>query len=141
MNGLKKVYINFDIVFIAALLLIFAGGAAGFIISGKNTANNSGAESNLNRERELLTRIGEFEQREREYLERERERTTRENNRIERERERIKRTADQLTAIRGLDRRSGYLLQELEQEINILASYFRDSCDIIGNHPDNLGCE
>ena len=141
MNESKKVYINFDIVFIVALLLIFAGGVAGFIISGKNSANNSGAESNLNRERELLTRIGEFEQREREYLERERERATRENNRIERERARIERTAEQLATLRQLDRRSGGLLQEFAEEINILASYFRDSCNIIGNYSDNLGCE
>ena len=141
MNEFKKINVNsFAIIFIA-LLLVFAGGITGFIFGSTNPANSSGIESNLYRERELLKRIGEYEQRERDRVEAERIRIAAENSRIERERARIERTKTAIGAIRESDRRSGSLLQELEQEINILADYFRDSRNLIGDFSINLGSE
>jgi hypothetical protein len=50
------------------------------------------------------------------------------------ERERIERTEAQLRAIRGLDRRTGSLLQELAKEVDILADYFWDSRNELNNN-------
>jgi hypothetical protein len=116
-----------------------AGFCAGYyigsnVIGRADTGNSAGVEFNLDRERELLERIGEYELRER-------DRIAAENIRIDRERERVERTKAQLGAIRGLDRRSSSLLQELEQEAQILADYFRDSCDIIGYDINSPGSE
>lgn len=138
MNELKKINVNIIVVVIIAALFVLAGGITGFIIGGKNTVNSSGAESNLFRERELLTRIREYEQREQDRAVAERGRIAAENYRIARERARVERTAEQLAAIRLLDRRSGDLLQELVEEVNILESYFRDSYHIISDNFNNL---
>jgi flagellar basal body-associated protein FliL len=124
---------------VVIILFVCAGFGAGYwfgshVIGRTNTGNSAGVEFNLDRERELLERIGEYELRER-------DRIAAENSRIDRERERVERTKAQLGAIRKLDRRSSNLLQELEQEANILADYFRDSCDIINNELDTTGSE
>jgi hypothetical protein len=114
----EKNYRKFIIVFIVAFIL---GGAVGgglcFIIHSKNKPDNSGITEYQQRERTLLERIGEYQQREE-------ARTAREARRVEAERERIVRTETQLGAIRGLDRRSGDLLQELAEEVAILAGFF-----------------
>lgn len=116
---------SFIIICIAALLILPIS-IGSFFIGKTHSGNSAGIERNLDRERELLARIGEYEQREE-------ARIAREAERIAREGERIERTKIQLGAIRELDRRSGGLLSELEQEINILAGYFRDSVDGFNN--------
>jgi hypothetical protein len=131
----EKGYRNFIIVIVIfAIVFIFTGSIFSFYIGRADTGDNTGVESNLSRERDLLDRIGEYERRER-------ERIARENNRIERERERIKQTENAIRAIRNSDRRSGSLLQELEQEVSILADYFRRSCDIFADDLDNSRSE
>jgi len=125
------------IVFIA---IVFSGAIATgfwFIFDSKNKSDNRGVEYYQQRERELLARIGEYEQRESARIEVERIRAAREADRIRQERERITRTETQLTAIRGFDRRTGDLLQELAKEISILQDYFysskREYIDAINN--------
>jgi hypothetical protein len=127
---------NRDIIvcIIGALLICTTGFTGGYFIGKPHTGDSAGIERNLDRERELLARIGEYEQREA-------DRIARENERISAERERIERTKNAIGAIRGLDRRSGSLLQELEQEIDILADYFRGSIDRLGNGADLWGGE
>jgi hypothetical protein len=126
----EKINRNFIIVCIA-VFCIFAGFIAGYFIGRANTTDNTGIERNLDRERELLERIGEYEQRER-------DRIARENQRINAERDRIRRTEAAIRAIRQSDRRSSDLLQELAKETEILADYFRDSRDIVNNGVNNL---
>ena len=126
---------------IVAIGLVCAGGIGGFFFGRQHQTDSSGVGDNFARERELLARIGEFEQREQIRIEAERSRIAAENSRIERERERIERTAVAIGAIRESDRRSGSLLQELAAEIEILEDFFRGSWSIISNLPDNLGSE
>jgi hypothetical protein len=131
----EKGYRDFIIVIVIfTIVFVFTGAIFCYYIGRADTGDNKGIESNISRERELLERIGEYE-----YGER--ERITRENNRIERERERIKQTENAIRAIRNSDRRSGSLLEELEQEINVLAGYFRDSRDGLYNELNNTGSE
>ena len=134
MNEPKKVYISIFTVIIVAILLIFAGSIAGFIFGTKNSANSPGIERNLDRERELLARIGEYERREQARISAERIRIAAENTRIER-------TEIAIRAIRESDRRSGSLLQELEQEVNILENFFWDYYDIFSNYHNNMAGE
>jgi hypothetical protein len=130
----EKTNRNFIIVCIIGALLICGAGAVCYFLGQSHTGDSAGIERNLDRERELLARIGEYEQREA-------DRIARENERISAERERIARTEAAIGAIRGLDRRSGSLLQELEQEIDILADYFRGSVDRLNNGADLRGGE
>jgi uncharacterized protein YneF (UPF0154 family) len=119
---------------IAVLLLICTGFFGGYFLCRSHTADNTGIERNLSRERELLARIGEYEQREK-------IRIARENERINAERERIERTENAIRAVRGLDRRSGDLLQELAKEADILADYFRGSIDRLNSDMDRIRSE
>jgi hypothetical protein len=136
MNETSKGICIFIVVIIFFACAGFCTGyyIGGHVIGGTNTGNSAGIELNLDRERELLERIGEFERREE-------ERNRREAERIAAERERTERTEIAIRNIRKLDRRSSNLLQELEQEANILADYFRDSCDIIGYDINSSGSE
>lgn len=110
------------VIFIIVIILsVFVGGTAITIFNGANTGDNNGVEQYQQRERELLNRIGEYEQREQARVEAERIRITAENIRIERARERIERTEIAIRAIWEFDRRTGELLQELIEEIKILA--------------------
>jgi len=122
----KEINRNLFVVFVLALLLVFAGGIGGFFIGRANKSDNSRTEYDFSRERELLARIGEYERREA-------ARIAAENSRIERERVRIEQTEIAIRAIRESDRRSISLLQELEQEVNILANFFRDSCSFFNS--------
>jgi hypothetical protein len=133
-NNREMSNLDFTIFIFIAIVAFSAGYIGGHVDRKKDSGNSPGVETNLSRERELLERIGEYELRER-------GRIAAENSRINRERERVERTKAQLGAIRGLDRRSGGLLQELEQEANILADYFRDSCNIIGYNINSSGSE
>jgi hypothetical protein len=127
------------ILFLFLFVFISAGFCAGcwfggYVIGGTNTADSGGVESNLARERELLERIGEYQRREE-------ARVAREAGRIAAEGERIERTEAAIRAIRESDRRSGGLLQELAEEVGVLADYFRGSCDLITNGLNNPGGE
>jgi len=119
----KKIGIIVGIV----VLLILGVGIGAYQRGAADTRDNTRAETNTARERELLARIGEYEQRER-------KRIAAENSRIERERKRIERVKSAIATIRGLDRRSGDLLQELEQEIGILEDYFIGSERELGRY-------
>jgi hypothetical protein len=119
---------------IFAIILIFTGSIVGYYIGRADTGDNPGVESNISRERELLSQIGE-------YRIREEERNRREAERIAAERERFERTENAIGALRGFDRRSDSLHQQIEQEVEILASFFRDSRDLINNGLDNTGSE
>jgi hypothetical protein len=130
-KGCRNIIISIGIF---AIILIFTGSIVSYYIGRADTGDSTGVEFDPGRERELLERIGEYELRER-------DRIAAENCRIGRERERIERTKEQLGTVRELDRRSGDLLQELEREVNILADYFRGSCDLINNGLDNTGSE
>jgi hypothetical protein len=110
--NVKKICITAGIIVLFVLGLCF--GAYQF--GAKNARNSTGITGNTEQQRELLARIGEYEQRERDRL-------AAENSRIERERERIERTKAAIGAIRQSDRRSGDLLKELAEEIGILADY------------------
>jgi len=125
----EKLWFSFKISVFAFIAITFTcfilGGAAGYGISGvifdsKDQQDNRGIESYRPRERELLERIGEYEQRER-------ERIARENSRIERERSRIEQTEKRLGAIRELNRRTGDLLESLAMEAGCLQDYFYNS--------------
>ena len=126
-------------IIISFAIIVLIAGFSSYFIGRASTGNTDRAGSYKQRERALLDRIGEFEQREREYLERERARTEAEDQRIKRERARVERTAEQLAAIRQLDRRSGDLYKELATEIDLLENYFRSSCHELGDDVDNLG--
>ena len=115
------------VIVMAALL---AGGIAGYFIGSKNTGNSGGTGGDFSRERALLERIGEYERREA-------DRIARENERIGAERARIDRTENAIRAIRGLDRQSGGLLQELAAEVNILADFFWSYYNEFHNRADN----
>jgi hypothetical protein len=130
-EGYRDIIISISII---AIILIFAGSIVGYIIGKADTGNNSGVEANRSRERELLSQIGE-------YRIREEERNRREAERIAAERERFERTENAIGALRGLDRRSDSLYQQLEQEAEILESFFRDSRDFFYNELDNPGSE
>jgi hypothetical protein len=127
------------ILFLFFIVFICAGFGTGYwfhghVINRTYKADNGGVESNFARERELLDRSGEYQRREEARVARGADRITAERNRIER-------TENAIRAIRESDRRSSSLLQELEQEINVLADYFRGSCDIIYNDLNNQGSE
>jgi hypothetical protein len=128
----NRYFIAFLIIY--TIISFSAGFIGGSFIGRTHTTDNNRVESNLSRERELLERIGEYQQREE-------ERNRREAVRIAAEGERIKRTEDAIRAVRGLDRRSGDLLLELKQEIDILADYFRDSRSGLYNELNNPGSE
>jgi len=129
---MQKTNRNYFIIISIALLLVFAGGIGGFFIGRANKSDNSRTEYDFSRERELLARIGEYERREA-------DRITRESDRIAAERKRFERTEIAIRAIRKSDRRSSNLLQELSKEVEILADFFRDSCDLFSNDIDNMG--
>ena len=101
-----------------------------YFIGSKNARDSDRAGANTAKQRELLDRIGEYQRREE-------DRVTREAERIAAERERIERTETAIRAIRQSDRRSSSLLQELTEEINILESYFRSSCNQFSDNADN----
>jgi len=105
--------------FIAIAIIAFiVGGITGaVIINSKNTTNNRGIESNTARERELLTRIGDYERREE-------SRVRAESARIAREGKRIEQTEKRLGAIRELDRRSSDLYEELAMEAGALQDFY-----------------
>jgi hypothetical protein len=130
----KTIIIPNFILFMFLIVFFCASFGAGYYIGtficGTNPADSGGVESNIAKERELLERIGEYQRREE-------ERNRREAERIAAERVRIERTETAIGAIRGLDRQSGSLLQELKQEAQILADYFRGSCDILNNDLNN----
>jgi len=113
----------FVIIAVIAILLIFAGGVGGFVIRGAHTGDSAGVERNTERERELLARIGEYQQREQERVDRERKNAAREAELNRAARERAVRLETAVGAIRVSDRRTGELLQEIAKEINFLADY------------------
>jgi hypothetical protein len=125
---------RFITLFIISIIFIIASGAGCFFIGRADTADSSGIEQHLSRERELLARIGEYQRREE-------ERNRREAERIAAEGERIKRTEAAIRAVRETDRRSGALLQELAKEVDVLADYFWSSRDSFNNGIDNSGSE
>jgi hypothetical protein len=121
-------------VFIGIVVLLMLGVCFGAYQCGaKNERDSAGATGNTEQQRELLARIGEYEQRER-------ERIAAENSRVAREGERIEHTKAQLRAIRGLDRRERDLYEELTAEIGILADYLDSSeRDLAGCRGDGAG--
>ena len=127
----------FVIIVIIAVLLVFAGGIGGFVIRGANTPDSAGIERNTERERELLARIGEYQQREQNRITAERERTAREAERIGAARERAYRLETAVGALRVADRRSSELLQEIAKEINLLADYIGSISGGPGGDADN----
>jgi len=103
---------------IVAVIAIIIGGATGAIIFyPKNTANSARIEDYTARERDLLTRIGEYQRREE-------SRISAEVARIEREGRRIEQTEKRLGAIRQLDRRSNDLYEELAMEAGTLQDFY-----------------
>lgn len=114
------------IICIVIVFICTSTGAIGYFVGRAYSRDSQRAAEYTARERELLSRIGEFEQREE-------ERSRREAARIAAERERIARTQAAIDSLRRADRRASTLLQELEQEVAILAEYFRDSCSSINN--------
>ena len=124
---------NHIIIFIAFVILCIAACFLSFYV-GKNRGYNTGVGEYTDRARELVNRIAEYERREE-------ARNRREAEFIRRERERTERTENQLAALRGLDRRSGSLLQDLREEIGILESDRRNSCDLFSDYFNNLGSE
>jgi len=113
------------IIVISFFLIICTVGTFAYFIGRANSSNSTGTEGNTSRERQLVEQLGEYQQREAE--------------RIRAERARIERTQADIDAIRGLDRRTSSLYEELEQEARILADYFRDSCSQLEYDADSLG--
>jgi hypothetical protein len=132
---------HFFTFFIISIIIIIASGAGCFFLGRADSGNRDGIEQHLARERELLARIGEYQQREQDRIAREGERVAREAERIEAARERIERLETAIGAVRGLDRRTSDLLQALVTEINLLADYFRGSRDSFNNGLDSAGSE
>jgi hypothetical protein len=126
----------FRFIVIVVITFIMGGISGGLcvILNPKNTANNGGIESYRPRERKLLERIGEYEQREK-------DRIGAENRRIEAERARIEQTEKRLGALRELNRRTSDLYEELAIEAGILQDYFynskREYFRSIGNNSNN----
>jgi len=113
------------ICFIVSLFLIGSGTFIGYYILGSGSRDRGRIGSDTDRERQLLEQLGEFERREQDRISAEQDRIGRENSRIERERKRIEDVENQLAAVRGLDRRSTTLLEQLGAEIEILSNYLR----------------
>jgi len=128
-DGLTKMGVAIIVGFI---LIVCVVGAIAFFVGRSYSSNSAGATGDTATERALLARIGEYQQREE-------DRNRREAERIRAERARIERTENAINAIRGLDRRSGDLYTELEQEATILADYFRYSAYLNGNQLVNIG--
>jgi len=130
----EKINKHFIAIILGIVLIICASSVTSYFIGRANSTDSDRVERNTEQQRELLARI-------REYQQREEDRTRREAERITAERARIERTEAAIGAIRQSDRRSGDLLQELEAEVDILESYFRDSCSQFNDNTDNNGNE
>jgi hypothetical protein len=117
------------VILAATIITIVAAGIAGFLVGGQNTRNRFGIESNLGDQRELLQRIGEYQQREQARAERERSRIAVEDSRIRAARERADRLETAVSSLRGLDRRSSELFSELIAEVKLLANNVGCSSD------------
>jgi hypothetical protein len=99
-------------------------GGLWFIYSSAHKPDNGGVEKYQERERDLLNRIGEYEQREKERTAREKARIAGEDRRIRAEGERIARTETLLRPLWGFDRSERQLHEDLAKEINILADFY-----------------
>jgi hypothetical protein len=121
-------------VIIGVIVFLMLGVCFGAYQCGTADARDSGRTgADTATERQLLERIGEYEQRERERIEAE-------NSRIRREEERIERTKSNLESIRGLDRRTIDLYQALRKEISILQDYLDSSeRELAGYRRDGAG--
>ena len=100
-------------IYIVAVILIVTCSAGSFLLGRKDARDSDRIGANTARETELLRRIGEYE--------------SRETERVKRERDRITRTEEAIRGLRETDKRAVSLLQQLSEEIDILAEYFRDS--------------
>ena len=119
------------------ILLVIALSLMFYLFGRSHQSNSAGIEEYQSKERELLERIGEYERREADRIRAEKDRITAEDSRIESEGDRIKRDEAQHRAIRELDRRSGDLLQELEQEIKSLQNNNRSISNEFNNNYNN----
>jgi hypothetical protein len=138
MNEKKYIVI---IIAIVVIIFVLGGTAAGaglcaFFYSAYKS-DNSRTEQYSERERELLARIGEYQQREQDRVARERENAAREAELNRAAGERAKRLAKAIGDVRVTDRRSGELLQEAAREINFLAGYIGSIGGSSGGDADN----